>query len=250
MLVHELGHFFTALSRGIRPNVLSIGFGPALLRRERHGIVYQVCLLPLGGFVLFDHPMDETPRPRCLTRAPLGTQALVMVAGIVVQAVLAFGLVGAAFGIWGVPRAMLPTHAAQATGLTRKVPFVAREALAFEAVSDTLSSEVSSMASLVTGHVSLTRVQGPVGVLRITSRVLAMGPVQAVLWTAVLSLDLGIMNSLPFPGFDGGQLLALGVAALRRGRRNFRLEAHIQTAGLFVILAFTGLITVLNLWKG
>lgn len=50
VLVHEAGHFLAARSCGIHVEEFSIGFGPAVWRREKNGTVFSLRLLPLGGF--------------------------------------------------------------------------------------------------------------------------------------------------------------------------------------------------------
>lgn len=51
ILVHEAGHFFFAKKAGIKVETFSLGFGPKLFSWKRGKTVYQICLLPFGGFV-------------------------------------------------------------------------------------------------------------------------------------------------------------------------------------------------------
>jgi len=51
ILIHEAGHFFTALAVGMRPRKFYIGFPPPLVRVRRGGIEYGVGTIPLGGYV-------------------------------------------------------------------------------------------------------------------------------------------------------------------------------------------------------
>ena len=51
ILVHEAGHFFTALAVGMRPRRFYIGFPPAVVKTTRGGIEYGVGAIPLGGYV-------------------------------------------------------------------------------------------------------------------------------------------------------------------------------------------------------
>ena len=48
IVIHEAGHFFAATLQGIRVSGFSIGFGPALIKRQRRGVTYALRLLPLG----------------------------------------------------------------------------------------------------------------------------------------------------------------------------------------------------------
>ena len=54
IVIHEAGHFLAATSQGIRVSGFSIGFGPALIKKEINGVTYALRALPLGGFVSFN----------------------------------------------------------------------------------------------------------------------------------------------------------------------------------------------------
>lgn len=63
VFVHEFGHYIVARWCGIRSEVFSIGFGPVLWsRRDRHGTLWQVAALPLGGYVRFLGDSDGSSR--------------------------------------------------------------------------------------------------------------------------------------------------------------------------------------------
>jgi regulator of sigma E protease len=51
ILIHELGHFFTARAVGMRPRKFYIGFPPAAFKRTRNGIEYGIGVIPFGGYV-------------------------------------------------------------------------------------------------------------------------------------------------------------------------------------------------------
>ena len=51
ILIHESGHFFTALAVGMRPRRFYIGFPPALVKRHHKGVEYGIGVVPLGGYV-------------------------------------------------------------------------------------------------------------------------------------------------------------------------------------------------------
>ncbi|HET8606190.1 MAG TPA: site-2 protease family protein [Gaiellaceae bacterium] len=51
ILIHEAGHFLTALAVGMRPRKFYLGFPPPLVRATRRGVEYGIGLIPLGGYV-------------------------------------------------------------------------------------------------------------------------------------------------------------------------------------------------------
>ena len=52
--IHELGHFLAAKACGVAVDRFSIGFGqPILSWHDRSGVCWQLCWIPLGGYVRF-----------------------------------------------------------------------------------------------------------------------------------------------------------------------------------------------------
>jgi regulator of sigma E protease len=51
IFVHEFGHFWVALKRGLKVEEFAIGFGPVLWSKEVDGILYSIRWIPAGGFV-------------------------------------------------------------------------------------------------------------------------------------------------------------------------------------------------------
>jgi regulator of sigma E protease len=64
ILIHEAGHFCTAVWVGMRPRKFYLGFPPALAKVRRRGIEYGIGTIPLGGYVKI--PGMHRPAPRDL----------------------------------------------------------------------------------------------------------------------------------------------------------------------------------------
>lgn len=91
--VHEFGHYIAGRWSGIRSEVFSIGFGPRLIsRRDRHGTLWQLAAIPLGGYVRFlgdtnaasagpGAAVDPALRRQTLAGAPLWARAVTVAAG-------------------------------------------------------------------------------------------------------------------------------------------------------------------------
>lgn len=62
--VHEYGHYIVGRWSGIKANVFSIGFGKPLWQRtDKHGTVWQIAALPLGGYVKFAGDANAASAP-------------------------------------------------------------------------------------------------------------------------------------------------------------------------------------------
>lgn len=94
------------------------------------------------------------------------------------------------------------------------------------------------LKSLVTGHFSLNKLAGPVGIYTMTSSAAAGGINSLVFFLAYLSLNLGIMNLIPIPVLDGGKILLNLVEIVRRKPLSRDKEGIVTMigAGLMVLL--------------
>lgn len=63
------------------------------------------------------------------------------------------------------------------------------------------------LGNMFTGGFSLDMLNGPVGIYTSTQQVVQYGFMTVLNWTAVLSINLGIVNLLPLPALDGGRLM-------------------------------------------
>ena len=106
---------------------------------------------------------------------------------------------------------------------------------------------VEFLGQLVTGRVAgglSNSVAGPVGVIGMVSDAAKTGITNLLYLGAVISLNLGIMNLVPFPALDGGRLLLLLIEALRGGKKlDPSKEAMINIVGMSVLMAFMLFIT-------
>lgn len=80
-------------------------------------------------------------------------------------------------------------------------------------------------------------VSGPLGLFALTSQTTRLGAAYFIQFVALLSVNLGILNILPFPALDGGRLAFLAVEWIRGKSIHVRYERLIHTIG-FVLLLF------------
>ncbi len=67
---------------------------------------------------------------------------------------------------------------------------------------------------LITGQLSIDMLSGPVGIYDFTDQVVQMGFYNYLMWTAMLSINLGVINLVPLPALDGGRLLFIAIEAV------------------------------------
>ncbi|MBP2635851.1 MAG: metalloprotease RseP [Firmicutes bacterium] len=89
VLFHELGHFITAKSVGMRVDEFAIGFGPKLISKKIGETVYSIRIVPLGGFnKIAGMDPDEQQDERSFSAKPIWARMLVIVAGSFMNFVL------------------------------------------------------------------------------------------------------------------------------------------------------------------
>ena len=94
-------------------------------------------------------------------------------------------------------------------------------------------------------------VAGPVGITSVVSQILSVEkPLLPYLdFMAALSLNLAVVNVLPFPGLDGGRLFFLVLEAITRKKTHAVVEKYVHTIGLLVLLSLIVLITISDIRK-
>lgn len=99
VMLHEFGHFLTAKWAGMKVTEYFVGFGPRLWSFRRGETEYGVKAIPAGGYVRIigmtsAEEIDPADEPRTYRRAPYGKRIVVVLAGIVVNLVLAYLCIG------------------------------------------------------------------------------------------------------------------------------------------------------------
>jgi regulator of sigma E protease len=86
--------------------------------------------------------------------------------------------------------------------------------------------------------------RGPIGIAQETGRILEAPLVSQLLFIGLLSVNLAVLNVLPFPPLDGGRIAVVLVEAVRRRRLPAEREALIYLAGFAVLIALVILISI------
>lgn len=84
---------------------------------------------------------------------------------------------------------------------------------------------------------------GPVGIAVMTGQVAAMGLVYLLQFTAVLSINLAIINVLPFPALDGGRILFLIIEKVRGKPVNEKVEIATHNIGFILLMLLVVVVT-------
>ncbi|MGZ4112600.1 MAG: RIP metalloprotease RseP, partial [Tumebacillaceae bacterium] len=101
-----------------------------------------------------------------------------------------------------------------------------------------------SFKKMVSGNVALKDIGGPVEIVRVTGEQAGAGVPYFMYIVALISINLAVINILPFPALDGGRLVFLILELLRRGKRiPVEREASINFVGILFLLTVMVLVT-------
>jgi regulator of sigma E protease len=330
--VHEFGHYLTARLLGMRVLEFAFGFPPRAFAVRHAGIDYSINWIPFGGFVRIlgqdDFSIEQrgAGEPGSFTSKPWWAQAIVLVAGVGMNLVLAVAVLTAAFATGttaptgqvrieqvapGSPAAiegMQPgdiVRGIDGKGITRTselVNYVFRhtdkdltlqlerdgrvlEITAYarpeppegEGPLGILLTEVTAPVAVpvpqafgqalgLTGDViqqiaalpgqllsqapgtqSPPPVGGPIEIFRVTAAVSQFGIPTFLKLVGVISVNLAVLNIIPFPGLDGGRLLFVLLGALFRRRLSPQLEAAIHAVGFVLLLGLLVVVSVADI---
>ena len=91
VVLHEFGHFAMARVAGVRVHEFGIGFPPrARILHRGKDTVYTLNWLPIGGFVRLEGEEGESEDPRAFSNQRLRTRVVILVAGVVMNFLLAW----------------------------------------------------------------------------------------------------------------------------------------------------------------
>ncbi|MCQ2546019.1 MAG: RIP metalloprotease RseP [Clostridia bacterium] len=93
------------------------------------------------------------------------------------------------------------------------------------------------LKQLFTGEVSVKELSGPVGIVYATNQAAKSGLMYVIYLAALLSLNLAIINMLPFPALDGGRLLFLVIRLFTGKKVSDETEGKIHFIGICLLFA-------------
>lgn len=103
ILIHEAGHFFAAKRAGVKVEEFGMGLPPRMFGVKKGETIYSINWIPFGGFVRMLGEDTTTKESRSSERSfanqPLRTQAWIVVAGVVMNLLLAFVLLTVGFWV-------------------------------------------------------------------------------------------------------------------------------------------------------
>ena len=131
-----------------------------------------------------------------------------------------------------------------ATSSEREYGLLNAISYSFKKTFSLIGSMFATLKYLFTGKVGVNQLSGPVGIYTIVDSQAKVG-IEALLYLmAYLSINVGIINLLPFPAFDGGRILFLILEKIFKKPVSGKVENIIHTIGFALIIALLIYVTI------
>ena len=95
---------------------------------------------------------------------------------------------------------------------------------------------LSFIGKMITGDLGTQNLSGPIGIVKAAGDSAKLGFLPFLYLMAILSISLGVINLLPIPVLDGGQLMMLLVEAIKGSPLPEKIENAIYSGGMAVVI--------------
>ena len=101
----------------------------------------------------------------------------------------------------------------------------------------------------VTGNGNLSTLSGPVGIVGVVGDAAKFGFIYLLSFTALISINLAVINLVPFPALDGGQLLFILIEKIKGSRINPKVANTLNMVGFGILMLLMVVITYHDIVK-
>jgi regulator of sigma E protease len=129
----------------------------------------------------------------------------------------------------------MPARSGEPVANPHPLTYAAREAI--RATTEVVELTLFSILRLLQGRLSVKSIGGPLTIFDVAGTAAREGALNYLTLMAFISINLGLINLLPIPLLDGGQLLFLLSEAVLRRPLSVRIREYAHIAGLLMLLA-------------
>ena len=238
ILIHEAGHLLAAKRFGVYCYEFSFGMGPLLWKYQGKETQYSIRLLPIGGYVMMAGEGSEDldgfeeikVNGRRITDKPILQRIIIMGAGIAMNLLLCV----ISFSIYAFFKG------------GASVNLINCWAYGFQLMLSGITATFKAFGNLFVTH-DLNQMSGPVGIYEITDKVVKRGVLDYIFLLGNLSLSVGIMNSLPLPILDGGQIVALVIEGITKKKMDANVKEKLFRLSWAIMIALAITVTMNDL---
>lgn len=108
---------------------------------------------------------------------------------------------------------------------------------------------IGFLGDVFTANANIKQVSGPVGIVSMVGNVSQSGFIYVLIFTAFISVNLAVLNILPFPALDGGRLLFLLIEGITRKQIPVKFANAANGIGFILLIGLMVVITVSDVIK-
>lgn len=101
----------------------------------------------------------------------------------------------------------------------------------------------------IQGKADLNDLSGPIGIAKMVGTAKTLGITYVLTFTAFISINLAVLNLVPFPALDGGRLLFVGIEAIVRRRISPRILNTVNAVGFALLIFLMVIVTYRDVIK-
>lgn len=121
--------------------------------------------------------------------------------------------------------------------------------LGFVNTYQTTVAMLQGLGQIITGAVSTKALAGPVGITKMIGQAAQGGLVYLLNFTALLSINLGVINLIPFPALDGSRIVFTGIEMVRGRPMEPEREGFIHLMGFMILMGLIILVTYNDIFR-
>lgn len=114
--------------------------------------------------------------------------------------------------------------------------FISSLKYSFQKFGTIVQSMAITIGSLFNGKLSLNALSGPVGIYKVVDQSASYGLSYVIYLIAFLSINVGFINILPFPAFDGGRVLFMIIEKIKGTPIDSKIENIVHTIGFILLM--------------
>jgi len=116
-------------------------------------------------------------------------------------------------------------------------------------IKNTIMGLVMFISTVFHGTANFADVSGPVGIAGIVGDAAGLGFTFLLMVTALISINLGVINLVPFPALDGGRILFVAIEAMTHRKISSKFANMANTIGFALLIALMILVTYKDIVK-
>jgi len=113
----------------------------------------------------------------------------------------------------------------------------------------TIEQMIFTVIYLITGKISLSMLSGPVGIYNVVGAVSSQGFSNLVSLLCLICINVGFINILPFPAFDGGHVVFIIIEKIKGSKVDPKIENTIHNIGFILLMILMVLVTYNDIIK-